>query len=109
MTAIKESNFYDMGVDKGCSQTFIFYSMGDTNVYKSPNWLCSGNGLCNHQCCYLMVMISLGNVYSMGEVKGCWKSNSFMVKTLQFYSMGDTNVYKLPTWLCCEKSLCNHQ
>ncbi len=39
---------------KHCS----FYSMGDTNVYELPNWLCCGNGLCNHQCWNLMVTIS---------------------------------------------------
>ncbi len=27
-----------------------FYSMGDTNVYKLPNWLCGGDRLCNYQC-----------------------------------------------------------
>ncbi len=98
-----------MGVNKGCLQTFIFYSMGDTNVYKSSSWLHGGNGLCNHQCWNMMVVISLGNDYSMGEMNSCNKSNRFIGKNCNFYSMGDTNVNKLPNWLRCGNGLCNHQ
>ncbi len=54
-----------------------FDSMGDTNVYKSPNWLCGWNGLCTHQCWNLMVTIRFGNDYSVGEMDGCRKSNRF--------------------------------
>ncbi len=34
-----------------------FYSMGDTNVYESPNGLQNGNHLCNHLCWNLMITI----------------------------------------------------